>query len=272
MVKEKTIETRKDEVRQTTTLPKEMLGKFLAKRVIKGWTEDFVDDGTGEVVTIERNEVLFDRGMLLDKESISKIQFYLEAGDIQNVEVSNQRRLGYIIQNNHLFPWTAIIRSGKKKKRFLLYADSAEMVIEVIKDYVELNFQESFYICQIKDFGSCIILKDTLKKYQKDDLIALEQLGIDLGSEEEEVEGKFYQIDVSVITEDMSYQETFIIETKDVDKAMIVIRGYIEKQAKEAKNDVEIKEVKLEGAKGITVDEFIDREFSLAYAEYISKN
>ena len=49
------------------------LGKKLAARVLRTWVEDFVDEDTGEVVSIERNEVVLERDTILDEESIDLI-------------------------------------------------------------------------------------------------------------------------------------------------------------------------------------------------------
>ena len=50
-----------DEVKVNKTNLKKLVGRKLAARVLKTWIEDFVDEDTGEVVSIERNEVIFDR-------------------------------------------------------------------------------------------------------------------------------------------------------------------------------------------------------------------
>ena len=50
-----------DEVKVTKAALKKVLGRKLAARVLKTWVEDFVDEDTGEVVSIERNEVSLDR-------------------------------------------------------------------------------------------------------------------------------------------------------------------------------------------------------------------
>jgi DNA-directed RNA polymerase subunit beta len=42
----------------------------LAASVLRKWTEDFVDEDTGEVVTVERNEIILERDVVLDEESI----------------------------------------------------------------------------------------------------------------------------------------------------------------------------------------------------------
>jgi len=52
---------------------KQYIGSTLAARVLKTWTEDFVDEDTGEVVSIERNEVVLDRETELTEDSIAII-------------------------------------------------------------------------------------------------------------------------------------------------------------------------------------------------------
>ncbi|MBT8266703.1 MAG: DNA-directed RNA polymerase subunit beta [Bacteroidia bacterium] len=66
-----------EEIKSTKTGLKKYLGRKLAARVLKTWHEDFVDEDTGEVVSIERNEIVLDRDTVLDKEHIEEI---LESG------------------------------------------------------------------------------------------------------------------------------------------------------------------------------------------------
>ena len=49
------------------------IGRKLAARVLRSWTEDFVDEDTGEVVTIERNEIILERDSILDDDNIDLI-------------------------------------------------------------------------------------------------------------------------------------------------------------------------------------------------------
>ncbi len=49
------------------------VGRKLAARVLKKWTEDFVDEDTGEVVTIERNQIILERDAILDEDNIQLI-------------------------------------------------------------------------------------------------------------------------------------------------------------------------------------------------------
>jgi DNA-directed RNA polymerase subunit beta len=62
-----------EEIKVNTTNLKKSVGRKLAARVLKTWVEDFVDEDTGEVVSIERNEVLIDRETVIAPEHIDEI-------------------------------------------------------------------------------------------------------------------------------------------------------------------------------------------------------
>ena len=62
-----------EEVKVSKTGLKKTLGRKLAARVLKTWHEDFVDEDTGEVISIERNEIIIDRDTIIDKEHINEI-------------------------------------------------------------------------------------------------------------------------------------------------------------------------------------------------------
>jgi DNA-directed RNA polymerase subunit beta len=62
-----------DEVKVSKTGLKKYLGRTLAARVLKSWVDDFVDEDTGEVVPIERNEVILERDIILEKGHIADI-------------------------------------------------------------------------------------------------------------------------------------------------------------------------------------------------------
>ena len=66
-----------EEVKVTKQNLKKAEGRKLAARVLKSWMEDFVDEDTGEVTSIERNEIIIEREVILDKENIEVI---LESG------------------------------------------------------------------------------------------------------------------------------------------------------------------------------------------------
>jgi DNA-directed RNA polymerase subunit beta len=66
-----------DEIKVSKSGLKKLIGRKLAARVLKTWVEDFVDEDTGEVVSIERNEVIIDREVILENEHLDEI---LESG------------------------------------------------------------------------------------------------------------------------------------------------------------------------------------------------
>ena len=62
-----------EEVKVSKSGLKKYVGRKLAARVLNTWHEDFVDEDTGEVVSIERNEIVLDRDTVIDKENIEEI-------------------------------------------------------------------------------------------------------------------------------------------------------------------------------------------------------
>ena len=284
------IETRKTEIRYVTSDPKKMLNMYLAKRVLKTWEESFIDEDTGETVNIERHEILFERGMLIDQDLLAKIRFSMEADGIKEVEVSSQKRLAFENGNKFLYPYIAQAQICDKKYKFLLYATGLENVCLILKDYIELNYQSGFTLTMAKEFDSCVILTDNLKERKVDDA-TLEELkdkyllGDSVTQEDDNEESKpdekkFYQIETKITFGEEGEEEeriqTFVVNTLNVDRAMMLITHYLknkeeecEKQAKEKGHEFNKREIHaaIESAKPIPVGRFIPKEFSMAYME-----
>ncbi|MCM2301330.1 MAG: DNA-directed RNA polymerase subunit beta [Flavobacteriaceae bacterium] len=62
-----------EEIKVSKSGLKKYIGRKIAARVLKTWIEDFVDEDTGEVVSIERNEIIFDRDTIIEKDHIDEI-------------------------------------------------------------------------------------------------------------------------------------------------------------------------------------------------------
>lgn len=62
-----------DEIKVSKSTLKKIIGRKLAARVLKTWIEDFVDEDTGEVVSIERNEIILDRETIIEEHHIDLI-------------------------------------------------------------------------------------------------------------------------------------------------------------------------------------------------------
>src|SRR5690606_26751170 len=85
-----------DEVKVDKKTLSQNIGRRLAARVLRSWTEDFVDEDTGEVVTIERNEIVLDRDNVLDEESADMImEMGIPTVFLQKEEVSGDYSIIY---------------------------------------------------------------------------------------------------------------------------------------------------------------------------------
>lgn len=90
-----------EEVKTTKTALKSKIGAKLAARVLKSWTEEFVDEETGEVISINRNEVLLERDTVLDEDNISIV---LDSGMktvLLHKETANASDFGIIYNTFH---------------------------------------------------------------------------------------------------------------------------------------------------------------------------
>lgn len=286
------VETRKDEIRVTTRDLKQMLNKYLVHNLFRKWTEDFRDQDTGEVVSIERNELILEAGTYLGKEECSTINFYMQEGSITEVEVSNQKRMAFENDRDALVPYIAQVMLDKKKK-FLLKAQNIDQAREIVKDYTELNFKGLYRITLLKEFDYCTILVDKLSVTPIDeigklaiefsDLYSEEQIKALMGEGEEDIpEPKFYNIEARIILtgpkeEDKEEtNQTFVVETYNAERAMLIINKYLndkqdelEKAAKEKGREFDRKIIhaSIEQSSIIPVNSYIPEEFSIAYAE-----
>ncbi len=85
-----------DEVKADKKTLEKNLGKRLAARVLRTWVEDFVDEDTGEVVSIERNEIILERDSILDESNIASIlELSVKSVFIQKEEVSGDYAIIY---------------------------------------------------------------------------------------------------------------------------------------------------------------------------------
>ena len=249
----KNIITKKDEVIIRTANARDMYGKYLAKPVRRCWIEDFVDEDCGEVVSIERFEVVANAGTFLDNDIIPQIMFYIEAEDVKEVIVSNQKREAVFVKDQFTSVWNVTIEVNQKKVKLFLYAYSASMAIEVAKDFVELNYSGLCKILQVKEFGSYIMIEDTLQK-----------------TEEKDSGKKYYKIETKIISDENIHYYNFIVHSTDVDASMIVINNWLSKflldnKSKSLPDFTTI----TESAAVIPCTHIIEKEFSEAYIEEV---
>ena len=174
---DKTIWLKPDDFKTLRTNdPKTMLNKYLAKRVLKTWTEDFMDRDTGEVVSIERNEVLFERGKKLTKELIQEVMFAIQAGDIQDVEICDK---SFIKSErwitSYMNAYVVVLHSGVKLLRVVVRAQNIETAIKVAIDFTNVYRDLSELVTPIKvNPLGCGIIDDDDDCIPEDERLPLE--------------------------------------------------------------------------------------------------
>lgn len=299
------VESRKTEIRYVTDEPSKMLGRWVARRALKTWKEDFVDEDTGETESIEYNEILLERGTYINQDVLCSINFMMLEGSLKEVEVSNQNRQGMLLENHSLFPYKAVAKIDGKRKSFLLYANSVANALVIMVDYIELNYKGGFEITDIKEMEYCVVIIDRLKsaearKYEIDaaylkgemsmeDFVEATCDNISKGNPEVEENAndkketkKFYQIGAHIVLHndkegDIEEDHTFIVQTVSAARANMLIEKWLSDKQEERFNESlkhpERTFVKyqinsfIEESKIIPIGCFIPVEFSKVYNE-----
>lgn len=122
-----------------TSDPKKMLGMYLPHRVLKTWSEDFVDESSGEIVSIERNEVLYEAGTKLTKDIISQVMFNIQAGEIGDVEVCSSPIIPterYITK--YMTAYIVVLHSNCQNYKITVRAQNVELAIKVAIDFANV--------------------------------------------------------------------------------------------------------------------------------------
>lgn len=287
------IATRKDEIRYITSDPKKMLGYFICRNVVKRWQETFLLEN-GDATTVERNELLFEKGQYIDQDTLAKIRFFIQAGDIKEVEVSNQNRKGSLLVNNYLQLYKAAANIADKKHTFLLYATSVKSADTILTDYIELNRKGGFYITKIEEVDNNYVITDNVdiesaresidRAYIKDEISGEEYANsqVDItGTEPDFTKMNFYQITARITQRegksDLEEQtQTVIVHTYTATRANLLIEAHLRKieeerytKSLEKGTPHQKREITsyIEEAKTLPIGTFIPMEFSKAYQD-----
>lgn len=119
-----------------TSDPKEMLGKYLAEKPKKTWTEELTDEDTGEVTTVERRETVFAWNGELTKTAVSKIMFFIETGEIQSVKVCDMEMPDFKYEPmSGLGVYTVVLYNNGIDKRYCVRAKCVEDAIQMALEY-----------------------------------------------------------------------------------------------------------------------------------------
>ncbi len=173
-----------EEIKVTKTNLKKVQGRKLAARVLKSWMEDFVDEDTGEVTSIERNEVIIERETILEQEQIDEILESGVANILLHKETANSSDFSIIYNTLQKDPSNTEIDAIRHIYRQLRSAEPADdaSAREVINN---LFFSEKRY--DLGDVGRYRINKklnleidDNIRVLTKEDIIAIIKYLIEL--------------------------------------------------------------------------------------------
>lgn len=232
----------------TTSIIEEMKGFYLAERLFRKWDENFIDEDTGEVVKIERKEHLFSKGILLDVETLSQLNFFIQSGDIKEVQISNQQREAQRVYGYSSL-WQSQIILNSKKKTLYLYANSIETAIAITEDYVEQKYQGSFDLKLVKelDYANLLAESDSEKEQELDEL-------------------DVYKMEIELIEDDDKYNSSYVVHGTDAEDCKKIIYDFIMKSRIKDSRNVDF-EIKIISAKTIPCNYIIDAEFCKKYLE-----
>lgn len=272
-MEQKALKTRFEEFIIPTSEPKEMVGKYLAADAKREWTEDFLDETTGEVVQVTRYELILKKGEFLSAENIATLSFYLQTGDLKSVSVSNIKRSGDYIEVGKDTIWSVAVVGGgnTKKRKYILFAQSLDQALKIARDYLEQTLEGSFNIVAAKSYQSCIIIpEDSLKKVVKD------SEGNIVEDESAAVQSpEFYSIHSAIKTKEGTRDYIWLLMATSVDDAKTRIHKYVDAQIQKKVESGESNgeswegyEITILSGTGVSVNSVIPREFSEAYFKW----
>lgn len=266
--------TRKDAVVFESSEPAEMVGFYLAEPLQNTWQEDFIDSDTGEVVSINRCELIMRRGEYISPEQAERISFYIQSGDITTpIKLTNQRRQAEEYNTASLKPYKVSATINSKRHKFILEAQTVELAIEVARDWIELNYKGDFTITGANALSNVILLNSNMERFN--DKGETEEI---IGTGEADGETtRYYMAEAEVIVSYFGEEDTdehkftFIVKTLDVDTAKAAATAWITAKVRKNNNEIpdgrEISSVKtsLTAAKPFSCAALINRAFCEAY-------
>ena len=157
-----------------TNKPEEMMHKYLAENAVKTWMEDFVDKETGEPVSIERHEVIFEKGTYIDESLWPKLLFSIKAEEIKTVKVCEERPLA-TRKNMNVSRYIVKLSDGLHKSNIYTTMaktpeDAAQMVCDYYSIYGIPTLSGNFSVSESSVTGLILLYKEDLGKDSWEDL------------------------------------------------------------------------------------------------------
>ena len=151
-----------------TNKPEEMMHKYLAENAVKTWMEDFVDADTGEKKSIERHEVIFEKGTYIDESLWPKLLFSIQAEEIKTVKVCEERPLA-TRKNMNVSRYIVKLSDGLHKSNIYTTMaktpeDAAQMVCDYYSIYGIPTLSGNFSVSESSVTGLMLLYKEDLGK------------------------------------------------------------------------------------------------------------
>ena len=166
-----------------TNKPEEIFHKYLAEAAIKTWTEDFVDEDTGKIMSIERHEVIFDCGTYIDESVFPKIMFSIQSEELKTVKVCDKKPLA---KRNNMQVRRYIVKLSDGLRKSNIYTtmartpeDAAQMVCDYYSIYGIPTLSGNFSVIDSAATGLRLLYKEDLGKAYWEDLYNISHADIE---------------------------------------------------------------------------------------------
>ena len=166
-----------------TNKPEEMLHKYLAESAVKTWTENFIDQDTGEKVPVERHEVIFDRGTYIDESLLPKIMFSIQSEELKTVKVCENKPL---VKRDNMNVRRYIVKLADASHNCNVYTtraktpeDAAQMVCDFYTIYGLPTLSGNFSVIDSAATGLQLLYKEDLGKAYWEDLYNISHADIE---------------------------------------------------------------------------------------------
>ena len=173
-----------DDIKVTeTNKAEEMLHKYLAESAVKTWTENFIDQDTGEKVPVERHEVIFDRGSYIDESLLPKIMFSIQSEELKTVKVCENKPL---VKRDNMNVRRYIVKLADASHNCNVYTtraktpeDAAQMVCDFYTIYGLPTLSGNFSVIDSAATGLQLLYKEDLGKAYWEDLYNISHADIE---------------------------------------------------------------------------------------------
>lgn len=128
-----------------TSDPKEMYGKYLYEAAVKKWTEDFMDDDTKKIVSVERTEVIMERGTYIDQDVLQQLTFSIQAQEIEKVKVCNEVIIKREMATKNAYEVAMTGSCGGSARVWVGACHTPEEAVEIVTDWCAFYCPETIY-------------------------------------------------------------------------------------------------------------------------------